>query len=193
MRNLLVWMCVGTVKEKKGLLYKPNFASEVDNFHFGYEQNSFRPHELKDHYFRDQETESLATSSTLSSTGKCRQFSRTSARWWESSAIGTRNEVSGSPAERPVIRDDRGTRTKAMWSAVRTEDQGLHHRTVDFLFSFTLYFGKWQFTKQNVKLKLSIGEATNKLKVLLEITFFIKLIERWNFIFKIATQLPIKK
>lgn len=168
----------GTVKKKKGLIYNPNFASEADNSHSWYERNSFRPHELNDHYFRDQETESLATSSTLSSTGKCRQFSRTSARWWESSSIGTRDEVSGSPAERPVIRDDRRTRTKAMWSAVRTEDQGLHHRTVDFLFSFTSYFGKWHFTKQNVNLKLSNGEATNKLRVLLEITFFIKLTER---------------
>lgn len=123
MRYLLMWMCVGTVKKKKILLYNPNFASEADNSHSWFERNSFRPHELNDHYFRDQETESLATSSTLSSTGKCRQFSRTSARWWESSSIGTRDEVSGSPAERPVIRDDRRTRTKAMWSAVRTEDQ----------------------------------------------------------------------
>lgn len=161
MRYLLMWMCVGTVKKKKGLLYNPNFASEADFSHIWYERNSFRPHELNDHYFRDQETESLATSSTLSSTGKCRQFSRTSARLWESSSIGTRDEVSGSPAERPVIRDDRRTRTKAMWSAVRTEDQGLHQRTVDFLFSFTSYFGKWHFIKQNVKLKLSNGEATN--------------------------------
>lgn len=76
MRYLLMWMCVGTVKKKKGLLYNPNFASEADNFHCWYERNSFRRHELNDHYFRDKETESLATSSTLSSTGKCRQFSR---------------------------------------------------------------------------------------------------------------------